>query len=183
VISLAVFALLAGAGAGGCGGGGTAGGNAGIVVNASQMESAIEHGLSPGGMTEVTSASCPQSVTSEAGAKFTCSARLRGGGSAQVEVTETRAAKPGEKARTHFSANFKPGSVQLPGASVDNELERALAASGVANATVNCQNPVKFELGTIVVCPANVGGRGAALVSFQPGMGGSIEHLSVRSAP
>jgi Domain of unknown function (DUF4333) len=41
--------------------------------------------------TEVTCVSCPDDVKSEMGAKFTCRAKLRGGGSAEVEVTETQA--------------------------------------------------------------------------------------------
>ena len=115
------------------------------TVDASQVEKGIEQSLSTA-TTEVTSVSCPDDVKSETGAKFTCSAKLSGGGSAKVEVTETQA--PDE-----FTYNFKPGTVELSGASVDKALEQSLATRGIEGATVNCPDPVRVQPGTTVTCP------------------------------
>ena len=143
------------------------------TVDASQVEKGIEQSLSTA-TTEVTSVSCPDDVKSETGAKFTCSAKLSGGGSAKVEVTETQA--PDE-----FTYNFKPGSVELSGASVDDALEQSLAARGVNGATVNCPDPVRVQPGTTVTCPVTGAGGGVGTVSFEFTSSGSIDQSSVQT--
>src|SRR5688572_9209242 len=90
------------------------------TVDAAQIEQEIELRLSSGA-TEVSSVSCPDDVKSETGAKFTCSAKIDGGGAGKVQVTQT-----GED---EFTYGFKPGTVQLAGATVDKRLEQELAAS------------------------------------------------------
>ena len=55
-------------------------------------------------------------VKSETGAQFTCSAKLSGGGSAKINLSQTQA--PDE-----FTYNFKPGTVELSGASVEQSAQ------------------------------------------------------------
>jgi hypothetical protein len=143
------------------------------TVDASQIEKGIEQSLSTA-TTEVTSVSCPDDVKSETGAKFTCSAKLSDGGSAQVEVTETQAPD-------QFTYNFKPGTVELSGVSVDNALEQSLAARGIDGATVNCPDPVRVQPGTSVSCPVSGAGGGVGTVSFEFTSSGSIDQSSVQT--
>jgi len=144
------------------------------TVDAGQIEQQITQQLSTAAV-QVTSVSCPDDVKSETGAKFTCSAKLSGGGSAKVQVTETQA--PNE-----FSMEFKPGTVKLAGASVDKVIEQRLAASGVPNATVNCPSPVKVEPGKTVTCPVAGAGGGVGSVSFEfSDASGSVDESSVET--
>jgi hypothetical protein len=144
------------------------------TVDPTQVENGIKQSLSTA-TTEVTSVSCPDDVKSETGAKFTCSAKLSGGGSAKVSVTETQAPN-------QFTYSFKPGTVELSGASVDKALEQTLAAKGIAGATVNCPDPVKVKEGTTVTCPVSGAGGGVGQVSFQfSDSSGSIDQSSVQT--
>jgi Domain of unknown function (DUF4333) len=144
------------------------------TVDPAKVEQGIERNLSTS-TTEIQSVSCPDDVKSETGAKFTCSAKLSGGGSAKVQVTET-------KAPNEFSSTFKPGTVKLAGASVDKVIEQKLAANGLPNATVNCPSPVKVETGTTVTCPVAGAGGAAATVSFEfSDASGSIDESSVET--
>jgi hypothetical protein len=154
--------------AGGCGGDD----NNDSKVDADQVEQGIERELSTS-TTEIKSVSCPDDVKSETGAKFTCSAKFDGGGSAKVAVTETRA--PNE-----FTYEFKPGTVKLAGASVDEALEKDLAASGAPNATVDCPSVVEVKTGTTVSCPVSGARGGSATVTFEfSDDAGSIDESSV----
>jgi hypothetical protein len=146
------------------------------TVDAGQVEQAIEQAFSTG-PTQVTSVSCPDDVESETGAKFTCSAKLSGGGSAKVDVTETQA--PDE-----FTYRLKPGTVELAGASVDAAIERELAESGIEGATVNCPDPVEPESGATVSCPVSGAGGGVGNVSFTfDAASASIDSSSVETQP
>jgi hypothetical protein len=143
------------------------------TVDAGQIEQGIEQSLSTP-TTQITSASCPDDVTSETGARFSCSAKFSGGGSAKVEVTET-------KAPDEFSYGFKPGTVKLSGNSVDKALEERLAANGIVDATVNCPDPVKVEADTTVVCPVS-GAAGVGTVTFEfSDASGAIDDSSVET--
>ena len=107
------------------------------------------------------SVTCPDDVKSETGAKFTCSAKLSAGGSAKVAVTETRA--PNE-----FSYSFKPGTVELAGAAVDQELERQLEAKGPRRSDRQLSKRDQGqEKGTTVTCPVTGAGGGVGNVSFE----------------
>ena len=143
------------------------------TVDAAQIEQQIEQDLSSATI-QIKSVSCPDDVKSETGAKFTCSAKLSGGGSAKVEVTE--------EGPNQFTYSFKPGTVELAGSTVDKELEQDLAASGIPNATVNCPDPVKVKAGTTVTCPVSGAQGGAATVSFTfTNDSGSIDQSSVET--
>ena len=144
------------------------------TVDANQVEQGIEQDLSTS-TTKITSVSCPDDVESKTGAKFTCDAKLSGGGSAKVEVTETAAPN-------QFSYSFKPGTVELAGSTVDKALEQDLAASGIPNATVNCPDPIKVKAGTSVTCPVAGAKGGAATISFKfTDDSGSIDKSSVET--
>jgi hypothetical protein len=171
IAPLVLGALLAGAvAAAGCGDGD----GSNDTVDASQVEKGIEQSLSTAS-TEVTSVSCPDDVPSETGAKFTCSAKLSGGGSAKVAVTETQAPN-------QFTYSFKPGTVKLSGASVDKALEQTLAARGIPDATVNCPDPVTVKENTTVTCPVSGASGGVGTVSFQfTDSSGSIDQSSVQT--
>lgn len=142
------------------------------TVDSGELEQEIEQNLSSKTI-DVESVSCPDDVKSETGAKFTCSAKFRAGGSAKVTVTETRA--PDE-----FSYDFKPGTVKLAGAAVDQELERELEANGAPGATVNCPSEIAVEMGATVTCPVTGAGGGVGNVSFEfSDAAGSIDGSSV----
>jgi Domain of unknown function (DUF4333) len=144
------------------------------TVDATQVEQQIEQQLSTA-TTKVTSVSCPDDVKSQTGAKFTCSAKLSGGGSADVQVTETQAPD-------HFTYSFKPGTVKISGASVDQALEQDLGANGFPNATVNCPSPIPVKPGTTTTCPVSGARGGVGTVSFQfSDASGSVEESSVET--
>ncbi|MFL5782903.1 MAG: DUF4333 domain-containing protein [Thermoleophilaceae bacterium] len=144
------------------------------TVDAAQIEKQIERSLSSA-TAMVTSVACPGDVESKTGAKFTCDAKLEGGGSAKVVVTETQAPD-------RFSYTFKPGTVKLAGESVDAALERELAASGVSGAKVECPDPVTVKTGTTVTCPVQGAGGGVGRVRFEfSDSSGSIDESSVET--
>jgi hypothetical protein len=144
----------------------------GPTVDANEVEQGIKQDLSSS-TTEIKSVSCPDDVKSETGAKFTCSAKFDGGGSAKVSVTETRAPN-------QFAYSFKQGTVELAGASVDKALEQDLAAQGIPDATVNCPSTIKVKTGTTVTCPVSGARGGAATVTFEfSDASGSIDESSV----
>jgi len=145
------------------------------TVDANQVEQQIEQQLSTA-TTKVTSVSCPEDVKSQTGATFTCQAKLSGGGSADVQVTETQTPD-------QFTYSFKPGTVKLSGASVDKVLEQDLQAQGIPNATVNCPSVIPVKPGTTTSCPVS-GPRASATVSFQfTDASGSIDQSSVKTGP
>jgi hypothetical protein len=162
-----VVALIAGVLVAGCGD------DDPETVDAAQIEEQIEQGLSSA-TAKVASVTCPDDVESEAGAKFTCSAKLDKGGSAKVEVTQ--------QDDEAFTYSVKPGSVKIAGATVDEQLEQDLAASGAPNATVNCPDPVTVKTGTTVTCPVVGAGGGQATVSFEfTDESGSVDQSSVET--
>jgi Domain of unknown function (DUF4333) len=144
------------------------------TVDATQVEQQIEQQLSTG-TTKVVSVSCPDDVKSQNGAKFTCSAKLEGGGSADVQVVETQAPN-------QFTYSFKPGTVEISGATVDEAVEQDLEAQGIPNATVNCPSVIKVKPGTTVTCPVSGARGGAGTVSFQfSDASGSVDESSVET--
>ena len=144
------------------------------TVDAGKVEHGIEQDLSTA-TTTVSSVSCPDGVKNETGATFTCKAKLSGGGSGDVTVKVT-------DAPNDFSYSFKPGTVVRAGATVDKQLEQALAASGAANATVNCPQTIKVTPGATVTCPVTSAGGRVGHVSFQfTDAAGSIEGSSVKA--
>jgi hypothetical protein len=144
------------------------------TVDAGKVEQEIEQSL-PAKTAKVTSVSCPDDAKNETGTKFTCRAKLSGGGSGDVAVTVTPS--PSE-----FSYHFKPGTVVLAGASIDKALEQDLAANGAPNATVNCPAKITVKPDATVTCPVTGAGGGAGSVSFEfSDAVGSIEGSAVKT--
>ena len=145
-------------------------------VDASKAEQGIENSSLSSSTTKITSASCPDSVKKEKGKTFTCDVKFSGGGKAQVTVTQT-------SNHNAFSYAFKPGSVELPGSTVDKQLEQDLADAGIKNATVNCPDPVEVKTETTVSCPVTTASGAQGTVSFKfTSESGSIDSSSVKES-
>jgi hypothetical protein len=143
-VVIVAAACLAVASAGcGSGGGGTNTSARASTVDSAQVEQAIEKSLSTSSV-KVTSAKCPNDIPSDPGQTFTCTVTLSNGATGDVTVTQ--------ETRNHFTYAFKEGSFQIPGATVDAELEKALATQGYPNTTVNCPSNIIIKVGTTVTC-------------------------------
>ena len=162
MIALAALALALSA----CGGDDT--------VDADKAEQGIENSSLSSSTTQITSASCPDDVKKEKGKTFTCDVKLSGGGKAEVTVTET-------SNHDTFTYAYKPGSVVLPGSTVDKEVEQSLDDAGVKNATVNCPSSVPVKTGTTVTCPVTTSSGAQATVSFTfSNSSGTVDSASVQ---
>src|SRR3954451_8570565 len=154
-----VLTLLAvGAIAAGCG---SSGGDSGTVdsstvdaatVDSTTVEQGIESSLSTSSV-KVSSAKCPSDIPSDPGQTFNCTVTLSNGATGDVTVTQ--------KTRSQFTYAFKDGSFQIPGATVDAELEKTLASQGYPNTTVTCPSNIIIKVGTTVTCNVS-GGSGLA---------------------
>jgi hypothetical protein len=152
----------------GCGGDDT--------VDATKAEQGIESSSLSTSTTQITSASCPDDVKKDKDATFSCDVKLSGGGRAQVTVTQT-------SDHNTFSYAFKSGSVELPGATVDKEIEQDLADAGIKGATVNCPATVPVKPGTTVTCPITTAGGRQAAVSFEfSDSSGTVSSSSVKES-
>jgi uncharacterized protein DUF4333 len=120
------------------------------TVDSSQVEQGIESSLSTSSV-KVTSAKCPSNIPSNPGQTFNCTVTLSNGATGDVTVTQ--------KSRNQFTYAFKEGSFQIPGATVDTELEQALAKEGYPNTTVTCPSNIIIKVGTTVTCNVS-GGSG-----------------------
>ncbi len=145
-------------------------------VDAGKAEQGIENSSLSTSTTQITSASCPSDVTKKKGGTFTCDVKLSGGGSAKVTVTQTTG-------HNTFSYAFKPGSVELPGSTIDKALEQDLEKAGVSGATVNCPDTVKVVSGETVTCPVTSAKGVEGTVSFTfTNDSGSIDSSSVKES-
>jgi hypothetical protein len=142
------------------------------TINADEVESGIEESLS-GATASVSSVSCPDDVEKEEGATLTCDAKLEGGGSAKVKVTQT--SNGGD-----FTYAFKPGTVVLTDDAVEPALENDLTASGVPDTTVDCPDTIEVKEGEQVACTATgAGGRQTQLTFTFASADGTIDESSV----
>ena len=121
------------------------------TVDDAQVEQGIEKSLTTSDVT-ATSASCPSDVPVQSGATFTCSVKWSNGATGKVTVTQ--------KGANHYTYTIQNGSVQIPGTEVASQIEKDLAAQGVANATVTCPTTVIVKENSPVTC--NVSGAGGA---------------------
>lgn len=126
--------------------------------------------------TEISSVSCPSDVEKQKGGTFTCDVKLSGGGKANVTVTQTTD-------HDTFSYEYKPGSVVLPGSTVDKQLEQDLAQAGVEDAQVNCPSSVAVKPGTTVTCPVAFASGAQGSVSFEfSDTSGTVDPSSVEES-
>lgn len=123
----------------------------GRTVDDAAVESQIKQQLSVPD-AQVTTVKCPSDVTSEAGATFNCSVTWDNGATGKVKVTQ--------QSLTSFTYATVPGSVQVPGETVDKAVEEQLAKQGFPDATANCPSNVIVKLDSPVTC--DVSGAGAA---------------------
>lgn len=124
------------------------------TVDDSSVESGIEQQLSTSS-TKVTSAKCPGDEKVEKGATFTCSVTWSNGASGKAKVTQ--------EGGNRYTYEPVSGSVQIPGATVEKELQAQLAKEGAPNATVNCPDTIIVKVDSPVTCDVsgaggNVGG-------------------------
>ena len=151
-------------------------GSSSDTVDASKAEQGIENSSLSNSTTQITSASCPSDVKKEKGGTFTCDVKLSGGGKAEVTVTQT-------SNHNTFSYAYKPGSVVLPGSTVDKQLEQDLSDAGIKDAQVNCPSEVPVKTGTTVTCPVTLSSGAQASVSFEfSSSSGTIDSSSVKES-
>ena len=144
------------------------------TVDASKAEQGLENSSLSNSTTQISSASCPD-VKKEKGQTFTCDVKLSGGGKAQVTVTQTSNGNT-------FSYAYKPGSVVLPGSTVDQQLEQGLDDAGVKGAQVKCPSSVPVKPGTTVTCPVTLSSGAQATVSFQfSSSSGTVDSSSIET--
>jgi hypothetical protein len=130
----------------------------GDTVDATAVEDKIEQELSTA-EAKVSSVTCPTDVESETGATFRCSVTWSNDAKGKVEVTQT--------SRNQFRYDAVPGSVRIPGAEVEDELEQQLAHDGAAQATVTCPDTITVKVDSPVTCQASgAGGQAAGTVTF-----------------
>jgi 2-polyprenyl-6-methoxyphenol hydroxylase-like FAD-dependent oxidoreductase len=142
------------------------------TIDAAKVEAGIQQSLSSA-TASVSSVSCPDDIEKEEGATFTCDAKLEGGGTAKVKVTQTT--KGGD-----FTYSFKPGTVVLTDNAVEPALETELTASGLPNTTVDCPDTIKVKEGEKVTCTATgSGGRQSQLTFAFSSTDGTIDESSV----
>ena len=88
-----------------------------------------------------------------------------------------------DKAVAAAHRDAKPGSVVLPGSTVDKELEQDLDNAGIEGATVNCPDSVPVKEGTTVTCPVTYSSGRQGTISFQfSSSSGSIDSSSVEES-
>lgn len=122
------------------------------TVDDAQVEQGIKDDLSTSS-AKVTSAKCPSDVTVENGATFTCSVTFDNGASGKATVTQQGA--------NRYTYELKAGSVQVPGSTAEEAVEKSLAAQGAPNAAVTCPENIIVKVGTTVTCDVS-GAEGAA---------------------
>jgi hypothetical protein len=144
------------------------------TVDTAAVEQGIDSDLSTSSV-KVT-ANCPSDVPVEVGGTFTCTATMSNGGSGKVTVTQ--------KGANNYTYAFQSGSVQVPGSTVDSQIEQQLAAQGAPNATATCPQTIIVTVGTTVTCNVS-GAQGVAngSVTFQfSSANGTVDTSSVSEA-
>jgi hypothetical protein len=119
------------------------------TVDDSAVESGIKQQLSTSS-SDVTSVKCPSDVKVQKGGTFTCTATWSNGATGKVKVTQQGA--------NHYTYAPVSGSVQIPGASVEKELQAQLAKEGAPNAAVNCPDNIIVKVDSPVTCDVSGGG-------------------------
>src|SRR5947209_10097216 len=93
------------------------------TVDDQQVEQGIQSSLSTSSV-KVTKASCPPDVPVQSGGTFSCSVTFSNGATGKVTVTQKGAGR--------YSYAVTPGSVQIPGSEVDQQIEAQLAKQGIS---------------------------------------------------
>ena len=128
------------------------------TVDDSVIESGMKQQLSTAN-AEVTSVKCPSDVEAKDGATFKCTVTWSNQATGKVKVTQ--------KGRNNYVYEPVEGSVQIPGASVEKELEAQLAKQGAPDAAVNCPDNIIIKVGTTVTCDVSgAGGKAGGSVTY-----------------
>jgi hypothetical protein len=144
----------------------------GRTVDDAAVESQIKQQLSVPA-AQVTTVKCPSDVTSEAGATFNCSVTWDNGATGKVKVTQ--------QSLTSFTYATVPGSVQVPGETVDKAVEEQLAKQGFPDATANCPSNVIVKLDSPVTCDVSgAGATGTVTFTFSSAEG-TVDPASVQT--
>jgi hypothetical protein len=144
------------------------------TVDTAAVESGIEKQLSTTN-AKVTHAMCPTDEKSEKGATFTCSVTWDNGATGKVKVTETSV--------NHFIYEPVSGSVQVPGSTVEKQIQAELAKQGAPDAQADCPNNVIVKVGTTVTCNlSTAGGASAGTVTYTfSSAEGTVDPSSVKT--
>jgi hypothetical protein len=146
------------------------------TVDAGKAEQAIEQDLSST-TAEIVSVSCPDGVEQQQGKEFTCDAKLKGGGKAEVQVKLT--SDRGDAVYT-----FKPGTVEVSDNAVEPVLEDSLKERGVSDPRVDCPPLIKVAAGETATCDATGSGGRAGQITFTwTDDTGEIDSSSVTAPP
>ena len=115
-------------------------------------DAAVEKGIKEQLSTpeaQVTKASCPSDITAKQGATFKCSVTWSNGATGKVKVTQV-----GPNSFTYVPVE---GSVMIPAAPVEQQIQEDLAKQGAPNAVVNCPDNIIIKVGTTVTCNVSNG--------------------------
>jgi hypothetical protein len=142
-------------------------------VDIPAIEGTIKSELKAGG-TSPSSVKCPDEVTYERGKAFKCDVTMTNGATGEVQVTLNT--------KDDFLFKLVPGSVQVPGATVEKEIEDQLASQGIPDTTVNCPDNIIVKLNTSVTCDV-AGAKGAGKVTFSwSDDSGTVDESSVQTS-
>lgn len=142
------------------------------TVDTTKVEQDIQQELSTPPV-DITSVSCPEDVKKEDGATFTCTAKLDGGGSGDVVVTQ--AALP-----QGYGYAFKSGTLKVSDEALDPYFEAQLANAGATGMTVDCPPTSLVAAGHSTTCDATTaGGRSTTLTFTWSTNDGSVEEDSI----
>jgi hypothetical protein len=101
----------------------------------------------------------PQDVTVEVGGTFTCSVNWNNGAAGKAKVTQ--------ESLTKLSYAAVPGSVKVPGSTVEKAIEQELETQGAPNGQADCPDTITVKLDSPVTCDLNTaGGKTAGTVTF-----------------
>jgi len=146
------------------------------TIDSGKVETEIEQSLSST-TAKIVSVACPDDVQREEGKKFTCDAKLEGGGKAQVVVTQT-------DDRGNGTYAFKPGTVQVSDDTVEPVIEESLTAKGASGVRVDCPDLITVADGASVTCDAQgEGGRSGQITYTWSDASGGIDDSSIEAPP
>ena len=145
------------------------------TIDDAAVESGIKSQLSTPEV-KVTSVKCPSDEKAEKGATFTCSVSWDNGATGKVKVTQ-------KTAGPHYTYEPVSGSVQVPGATVEKQLQQDLAKQGAPNTQVNCPDNIIVKVGTTVTCDVSgAGGNAGGTVTFSfSSVEGTVDSSSVQT--
>ena len=142
-------------------------------VDTAAVEGTIKSELKTGG-TSPSSVKCPDEVTYERGKTFKCDVSMTNGATGDVEVTLNT--------KDDFLFKLVPGSVQVPGATAEKEIQDQLASQGVPDTTVNCPDNIIVKVNTSVTCEVAGSNRAGKVTFSWSDDSGTVDESSVQTS-